>query len=102
MTASRKYQTQRLGFSVDIQQPEPKPEKVPENIKHNELARWLIMNVLKDQSKLNSFMEARLTRDLMYQCSTSVTGGMYFNEYSASFDGKNTRQPFSFDNAYNT
>ena len=86
---------------VDIQQPEPKPEKVPDNIKHNELARWLIINVLKDQSKLNSFMEARLTRDLMYQCSTSVTGGMYFNEYSASFDGKNTRQPFSFENAYN-
>ena len=36
----------------------------------------------KDTSKLNSFMEARLTRDLMYQCSTSTTGGMYFNENS--------------------
>jgi hypothetical protein len=45
-------------------------------------------------------MEARLIRDLMYQSSTGVTGGMYFNESSASFDGRNTRNPFNFDMAY--
>ena len=46
-------------------------------------------------------MEARLTRDLMYQTQTSTTGGMYFNESSAAFDGKNTRNHFDFDIAYN-
>jgi len=61
----------------------------------------LITNVLKDPDKLGSFLEARLTRDLMYECSTAVTGGMYFNESSASFDGRNTRSPFNFDMAYN-
>ena len=36
----------------------------------------------------------------MYGCATSVTGGMYFNEMSASFDGRNTRQSFDFKSAY--
>ena len=84
----------------NIQPPEPKPDKLPPNIKHNQIAKWLISNVLREPEKLNTFMESRLTRDLMYECSTAVTGGMYFNEYSASFDGKNTRSPFNFDMAY--
>ena len=45
-------------------------------------------------------MESRLTRDLMYECSTATTGGMYFNEMSASFDGRNVRQSFNFEDAY--
>lgn len=85
----------------DIKQPQPKPDKLPENLEHKDIARWLITSVLCDPNKIGSFMEARLIRDLMYQSSTGVTGGMYFNESSSAFSGQNTRQPFNFDIAYN-
>lgn len=83
-----------------ISKPHPKPKEIPQNTSHKDLARWLIKNVLCDESKINSFMEARLIRDLMYKSSTAVTGGMYFNESSAAFDGKNIRHPFDFNMAY--
>jgi glycosyltransferase involved in cell wall biosynthesis len=83
-----------------ISKPAPKPSELPKNSSHKSLARWLITNVLCDNTKINSFMEARLIRDLMYKTSTAVTGGMYFNESSAAFDGKSTRQPFDFNMAY--
>ena len=51
--------------------------------------------------KLNSFFEARLTRDLLYKSATGSTGGMYFNESRQAFDGVNNRQEFNFDMAYN-
>jgi glycosyltransferase involved in cell wall biosynthesis len=82
----------------------PSPKLTKEQIAkmpHKDLARWLILNVLGEPDKVNSYMEARLARDLMYQSSTSVTGGMYFNESSASFDGRNSIQQFNFDMAYN-
>ena len=82
-----------------LNQPKPKPQSI-ENIKHDDLAKWLIKEVLCEPDKINSFMQARLTRDLLYGCSNSTTGGMYFNESSASFDGKNMRNPFNFDMAY--
>ena len=84
-----------------IHQPEAKPENIPPNVNHSELAKWLILHVLGDPSRIGTFFEARLTRDLMYQSSTSSTGGMYFNESSAAFDGLNVRANFSFDDAYN-
>lgn len=84
-----------------IRQPKPKPETLPNGVTHEVLARWLITDVLCEPEKINSFMEARLIRDLMYQTSTAITGGMYFNESSASFDGKLLRNPFNFDIAYN-
>ena len=56
--------------------------------------------VLCEPNKMNSFMEARLTRDLLYNSTTSTTGGMYFNESSAAFDGRNIRNPFNYDMAY--
>jgi glycosyltransferase involved in cell wall biosynthesis len=85
-----------------IHNPKPKlTEEQAAKMPHKDLARWLILNVLGDPDKVNSYMEARLARDLMYQSSTSVTGGMYFNESSASFDGKNSIQQFNFDMAYN-
>jgi hypothetical protein len=37
----------------------------------------------------------------MYKTTTAMTGGMYFNESSASFDNPNTRQSFSLEDAYN-
>lgn len=75
-----------------------KPEEFPPNI--SEMARWLIMEVLRRPDLCNSFMEARLVRDLTYRTATSSTGGMYFNENSAAFDGNNTRTPFSPEQAY--
>jgi len=81
--------------------PKPKPTDLPENVSHQILARWLITDVLCEPDKINSYMEARLTRDLMYKCTTSSTGGMYFNESSAAFDGKQSRTPFDFTMAYN-
>lgn len=83
----------RIRFS------QPKPEKIPQ-IEYDKLAKWLIMNVLCEPDKINSYMEARLIRDLMYKTTTSYTGGMYFNESSAAFDGKMSRNPFDFDMAY--
>lgn len=83
-----------------INHPKPKPQSIPEGTSHEALSRWLITDVLCEPDKINSFMQARLTRDLMYGCSTATTGGMYFNESSANFDGKNIRNPFSFDMAY--
>jgi len=84
----------------DILEPAPKPENIPPNANHKDLARWLIVNVLRDQSKINTFFEARLTRDLTYRSATASTGGMYFNESSAAFQGLNTRHHFDFNNAY--
>lgn len=83
-----------------IRNPEPKPEDVSK-VSQVDLSRWLIQNVLCEPEKLNSYMHARLTRDLTYQSSTSTTGGMYFNESSAAFDGKQSMQPFNFEMAYN-
>jgi glycosyltransferase involved in cell wall biosynthesis len=84
---------------VDIQPPQPMPQEIPHN-KHKELAQWLIVNVLRDESKLNSHMESRLTRDLLYGYSTSTTGGMYLNEMSANWDGRNKMHEFNFEKAY--
>lgn len=82
-----------------IRQPQPKPQDINQR-SHKFLARWLINNVLCEPERLNSHMEARLIRDLMYRTTTSTTGGMYFNESSAAFDGNLSRSPFDFNMAY--
>lgn len=84
----------RIGY------PKPKPQNIPDGTSHEDLSKWLITDVLCEPEKIHSFMHTRLTRDLMYGCSTATTGGMYFNESSANFDGKNIRNPFNFDMAY--
>lgn len=83
-----------------IQQPEPKPESIPETFTTHNIAKWLISKVLCDNSKLNTWFEARMTRDLLYKSATASTGGMYFNESSAVFDGTQSQVPFNFDVAY--
>jgi len=83
-----------------IRRPEAKPEEIPQNVTHKGLAQWLISSVLCEPEKLDTFFEARLCRDLSYQSSTGTTGGMYYNESSAAFDGAATRNPFNFDMAY--
>jgi glycosyltransferase involved in cell wall biosynthesis len=74
--------------------------KLQGNENHSSIAKWLITNVLGDQTKLNTYFESRMTRDLIYNQTTTSTGGMYFNESSAAFDGQNHRSPFNFDIAY--
>jgi len=91
--------SQTWGSPPNISESKPKPE-IPQNANALDLARFLIVEVLRDPSRLNTFFEARLARDLTYRTATSSTGGMYFNESSAAFDGLNTRQPFDFDMAY--
>jgi len=81
-----------------------KPSPMLEDHEHKsplELSRWLISQVLCDENKLDSFMESRLTRDLTYKTTTATTGGMYFNESSAAFEGNNVRSHFDFNKAYN-
>ena len=80
--------------------PAEKPSDVQYTVNANSLAKWLIANVLGDPTKLDSWFEARMTRDLLYRTATSSTGGMYFNESSAAFDGINHRVEFNFDIAY--
>ena len=81
--------------------PQPKPSTDNNNFTHATIARWLIQNVLCDPSKVNTFFEDRLSRDLMYGSATGSTAGVYFNESCAAFDGKNMRSEFNIDIAYN-
>ena len=83
-----------------IRSPEPKPTDFPQDISHHQLSQWLISHVLCEPERLNTFFEARICRDLLYRSATGSTGGMYFNESSAAFEGNNTRQPFNLDIAY--
>jgi len=86
-----------------VREPAPKPEdpQVVENAPKGKLAEFLLVDVFGEPSKVNSFMHSRLTRDLKYKNATTSTGGMYFNESSAAFEGLNQRHPFDFDIAYN-
>ena len=79
----------------------PLPEEKINGSNPTGLAKWLIVEALGDKSKLNTFFESRLTRDLTYRSATGSTGGMYFNESSAAFDGMNQRNFFDFNTAYN-
>lgn len=83
-----------------IKNPAPKPEKLPSNMEFDKLARWLITSVLCEPEKVHTFMESRLIRDLTYKTTTATTGGMYFNEHSAAFDGRAARNHFDFNIAY--
>lgn len=80
--------------------PKPNPEEIPQDATFDQLASWLITSVLGEPEKIGSWMHARLIRDLSYKSSTGTTGGMYFNESSAIFDGVNNRVPFDLDMAY--
>jgi glycosyltransferase involved in cell wall biosynthesis len=84
-----------------IENPAEKPEKLPENINVTSISNWLITQVLREPERLHTYFHSRLTRDLLYNNSTSTTGGMYFNESSAAFDGQQSRVPFNFSIAYN-
>lgn len=67
---------------------------------YKDIARWLILNVVKEPERINTYFEARLIRDLTYGTRTAITGGIYENESSAAFEGKINRVPFNPDIAY--
>ena len=90
---------QTWASPAKLHNPAPKPQDV-EGSEPAQQSQWLISNVLGDSSRLNSFFERRMIRDLTYRTATGSTGGMYFNESSAAFEGMNQRQPFDFNIAY--
>jgi hypothetical protein len=95
ITTNRKWDSAPI-----IRSPHPKPTEIPNNTTFKQLARWLILNVLCDPDKVNTYFEARLIRDLTFGNKTSTVGGMYHNESSALFDGKIMRNYFDFNSAY--
>jgi len=60
------------------------PDSIPNGLNNIQFARWVIMTFLKDPRFINSYMEARLIRDLNYGVTTPGLAGMYFNDDSAS------------------
>ena len=57
-------------------------DRYPEGMDNKNLVDWLIINVLGEPEKLNSYMASRLVRDLNYGQSTEGMGGIYYNENS--------------------
>lgn len=55
---------------------------VPKNINNAGYVRWLITDVLCDPSKLNTYFESRMIRDLNYGCITGTIGNDYYTENS--------------------
>lgn len=94
---------QTWGSQPRIHQPAPPiPQQEHEQIHRNDLAKWLIVNVMGQPQKLGTFFESRLTRDLMYGQTGLCTAGLYYNESSAAFEGgQNKQHMFNFDIAYN-
>ena len=78
------------------------PSEYPDRISNKDFARWLIVNLLQEPRFINSYMEARLIKDLNYSVTTPGLSGMYFNDDSASpMFHKVNWQPFSRDIAFN-
>lgn len=73
---------------------------IPSDLSTREYAQWLLVEVLGEPERLNSYMESRLIRDLNYGMYIQGTGEMYFNEDSYSFAQPNF-QPFDKEISYN-
>ena len=67
---------------------------------NSEYAKWLIINVLCEPEKLNSYMFTRLVRDLNYEAYIEGIGGLYYNEQSFIFS-QGQYEPFNREIAYN-
>ena len=72
---------------------------VPAYLPTQEYAQWLIVNVLGEPERLNTYFEARMIRDLNYGMYIEGTGEMYFNEDSYKFV-RPEYQPFDKEIAY--
>ena len=76
------------------------PKEIPEGLGPKDYVQWLIVNVLGEPERLNSYMESRMIRDLNYGFHMEGTGGMYFNEDSMQFTRPDF-EPFDREGAYN-
>lgn len=74
--------------------------EVPDGLGTRQYVQWLIINVLGEPERLNSYFESRMVRDLNYGMYVQGTGGMYLNEDSLSF-AKPDFQKFRIEEAYN-
>ena len=74
--------------------------EVPANLSTSQYARWLIVNVLGEPERLNTFFESRLIRDLNYGMFINGTGDSYLNEDSYKFI-KPAFEKFEKEEAYN-
>lgn len=75
-------------------------EQIINNTSNAEYAKWLIVNVLCEPDRLNSYMHTRLVRDLNYEAYLEGTAGLYFNEQSFVFN-QGQYAPFNREVAYN-
>ena len=71
-----------------------------DNADNRNYIKWLISNVLGDSSKLNTYMELRLLRDITFGATSRGIAGMYFNEQAQMFT-KPRYEPFGKNDAYN-
>jgi len=76
-----------------------KPSQALERMSHSEYVKWLIKEVLGDDSRLNSHIEASLLKDLNYGVTLQRVGTSYMNEDSTMF-GKANYEPFDRERAY--
>lgn len=60
------------------------PSQAPQGLNNKDFARWIVSTYLKDPRYINSYLEARLIRDLNYGVTAPGLSGMYFNDDSAS------------------
>lgn len=60
--------------------------QVPQNISTSDYVKWLLINVLGEPERLNSYMEMRMVKDLNYGRALGGIGGMYYNEEASMFD----------------
>lgn len=74
-------------------------KNIPKNLSNVDYARFLILEVLGDSKYVNSYMEARLIRDLNHGYTATGMNGMYFNEMSATFT-KPTFKKFTREDAW--
>ena len=73
---------------------------VPNGFNNRDLAKWLIVNVLGEPDKLDTYLEARVIRDLNYGVFIEGTSSLYFNEDSFAY-GRPAFREFNLQEAYN-
>lgn len=75
------------------------PTEPPPHMNNVLFARWLILNILQDQSYVGSYMEARLIRDLDNGFTTLAHDGQYY--YEAMGILGTTHRGFNRETAFN-
>ena len=74
-------------------------QQIPE-CNNTDFAKWLVSDVLGEPERVNSYMTARLIKDLNYGYTTQHIANMYFNEMSQLFSGQQQNRQFGRKEAY--